>query len=537
MKHTKRLASVLLALVMAMALMVPALAAETGSITLQDADNVPVAGKTFNAYKLLDVKAYTEGTEGQAGTVVYTVPAELKSFYMNRYNLTGNEGDFDAKVVEKIAAEPDMFAFAAAALAAAKTAYTVNANVVPTGTATAEANATSVTINNLPLGYYVVEDTGTKTPVSALMLDTTNPNPSIVIKADQPSIDKVILDADSDKDETPQDDNTDGNGTAQDVGSVVEFKLTSKVPDMIGYTTYTYIISDTMSNGLTPVDKDEDQTIDVKVTIDGVIYNDFTVKQIDQSFTITFTNFINQKNNAGKDIVITYSAIINENALTTDKETNTVNLEYSNNPNDSNSKGKTPDKTVYVYDFDIVIDKYTGDETTGDRLADAKFVLYKQDTNGNYLYYYYNKDIDKVEWNELNEGEELEDVFAENYNGGTKITEVATDNNGSAKFQGLDSGTYYLHETEAPSGYNLLEDDVTVTITATYGADGQITSSSATSTTNGQYQQPQKVLNNAGAELPSTGGMGTTIFYVVGAILVLGAVVLLVTKKRMGDEK
>ena len=296
---------------------------------------------------------------------------------------------------------------------------------------------------------------------------------------------------------------------------------------MDGYDTYTYIVNDTMSDGLTAVDKDNDGKIDVTVTIDGDTYTDFTVAQDGQSFTITFNNFINQKANAGKDIVITYSATINEKALTTDKETNTVNLEYSNNPNDNTSKGKTPDRIVYVYDFDIVIDKYTGDKTSGERLDGAKFVLYKT-VDSKELYYFYDNITKEVKWIELADDTA---VTAAIKNG--TITEVTTDEDGAAKFQGLDSGTYSLHETEAPAGYNLLKEDVTVTITATYGNDGQITSSSATSANSGQYQQVQKIENKSGAILPSTGGMGTTLLYIIGAILVVGAGVLLVARRRM----
>ena len=339
-------------------------------------------------------------------------------------------------------------------------------------------------------------------------------------KAETPTIDKVIVNADSAN-------GGEGKGTAQDVGSVVNFKLTSKVPEMDGYDTYTYIVNDTMSDGLTAVDQNKDGKIDVVVTINGAAYTDFTVEQDGQSFAITFNDFIDQKANAGKDIVITYSATINESALTTDKEKNTVNLTYSNDPNNSTSRGQTPDKVVYVYDFDIVIDKYTGDEKTGTRLAEAKFVLYKK-VDSVELYYFYNETDDKVEWVELADGETVASAIED----GT-ITEVTTDTNGAAKFQGLDSGTYYLHETEAPTGYNLLKEDVNVTITATYGDDGQITSSSATSTNNGQYQQTQPILNKSGATLPETGGMGTTLFYVAGAGLVLVAVVLLITRKRM----
>lgn len=384
------------------------------------------------------------------------------------------------------------------------------------GTSTETKGATSSTyaINVIGDGYYFVKDAGTigtDDAATKYILKVVG-DVTVAAKAETPTIDKVIVNADS----------ANGKGTAQDVGSVVDFKLTSKVPAMDGYDTYTYIVNDTMSAGLK-------FNNDVAVKIDGIAYDGFTVAQNEQSFTITFTDFINQKANAGKDIVITYSATINENALTTDKETNTVFLNYSNNPNDNASKGKTPDKVVYVYDFDIVIDKYTGNETTGDRLAGAKFVLYKKAEGSNTnKYYFYDSNTKKVEWVAL-----ADDVAVDGAIKAGTITEVTTDSNGAAKFQGLDSGTYYLHETVAPAGYNLLKGDVTVNITATYGEDGQITESSATSTNNGQYQQTQPILNKSGAVLPSTGGMGTTLFYVAGAGLVLVAVVLLITRKRM----
>ena len=406
-------------------------------------------------------------------------------------------------------------------------AKVVGANLsTAAGTSTEVKGETSstYTINVTGDGYYLVKDTGaigTNDAATKYILKVVG-DVTVAAKAETPTIDKVIVNADSDANENPADENNDGNGTAQDVGSVVNFKLTSKVPAMDGYDTYTYIVNDTMSNGLT-------FNNDVAVTINGAAYTDFTVAQNGQSFTITFNNFIDQKAKAGKDIIITYSAIINENALTTDKETNTVFLNYSNNPNDNASKGKTPDKVVYVYDFDIVIDKYTGNETTGDRLAGAKFVLYKKAEGSNTnKYYFYDSNTKKVEWVALADGETVAAAIT-----ASKITEVETDVKGAATFQGLDTGTYYLHETAAPSGYNLLKGDVEVTITATYGNDGQIDSSSATSTNNGQYQQTQKIKNKAGATLPSTGGMGTTLFYVAGAGLVLVAVVLLITRKRM----
>ena len=397
-----------------------------------------------------------------------------------------------------------------------------------TSTETKGETQSTYTINVTGDGYYFIKDAGdlgTDDAATKYILKVVG-DVTVAAKSEVPSIDKVIVNADSAN-------GNEGKGTAQDVGSVVQFKLTSRVPAMDGYDTYTYIVNDTMSFGLTAVDENNDGKIDIAVTINGTEYTDFTVAQNGQSFTITFNNFIDQKKNAGKDIVIKYSATLNENALTTDKETNTVYLQYSNNPN-SDTKGNTPEKVVYVYDFDLVIDKYTGDETTGERLSGAKFVLMNSDKT---KYYYYDEANKNVQWNSLESGEKLEDVLAEEYTGNTKVTQVTTDANGAAKFQGLDSGTYYLHETEAPAGYNLLKEDVTVTITAKYGDDGQITESSAISTNNGQYLQTQKIENKSGTLLPSTGGIGTTIFYIAGAVLVIAAGVLLVTRRRMNKNK
>ena len=493
MKHAKKLASLLMALVMVLGMSVgttvTAFAANTSSHTITITNDK--SGHTYTAYQVFagDISAgkltNVEWGSGVNGADVLADLVKLEPYK-------------DCKSAEDVADVLVSFGDDSAQLDAfAKVVGTHLTTVAGTSTQTASPYTISVTGD----GYYFVKDSGTigtDDAATKYILKVVG-DVTVKAKAETPSIDKVIVNADSAN-------GGEGKGTAQDVGSVVNFKLTSKVPAMDGYDTYTYIVNDTMSAGLT-------FNNDVAVTIDGTTYTDFTVAQNGQSFTITFNNFISQKANAGKAIVITYSATINENALTTDKETNTVNLEYSNNPNDSESKGETPESIVYVYDFDIVIDKYTGDEATGTRLAGAKFVL----KNASEKYYYYNGETKKVEW---------KDALSE-------ATEVTTDSNGAAKFEGLDSGTYYLHETEAPAGYNLLKEDVTVTITATYGDDGQITSSSATSANNGQYQQVQKIENKSGATLPSTGGMGTTLLYIIGAILVVGAGVLLVARRRM----
>lgn len=514
MKHMKKLASLLLALTLVFALAATAGAENTTAhkITITNAQS----GHTYTAYQVLkgdysDGKltniAWGSGVNGDA------LLAELKSSNTNYSACTSAEDV--AEVLKGFAdnsSEIDAFA-------------SIVSNHLSNSAGSSTQTETPYTIDVEGDGYYFIKDAGTiaeNDAATKYILAVRGADVSITAKAEVPDIDKVIVTADSNNGNA-------GKGTAQDVGTVVVFKVTSKVPAMDGYNTYRYIVNDTMSNGLTPVDENSDNKIDVTITIGSESYTDFDVTQNGQSFTITFKNFISQKEKAGQDIVITYSAIINENALTTDVETNKVDLEYSNNPYDNNSKGKTPPKVVYVYDFDIVVDKYTGDETTGNRLDGAKFVLYKT-VGDKKQYYFYDDSAKQVKWVEL-----ADDAVAAAIQS-SSITQVTTVQ-GAASFRGLDAGTYYLHETEAPAGYNLLKNDVEVRITATYNTIGTLASSSAKSSNNGQYQQTQQVENKSGSTLPSTGGIGTTIFYVLGGILAVTAVVLLVTKKRMNSAE
>ncbi len=210
----------------------------------------------------------------------------------------------------------------------------------------------------------------------------------------------------------------------------------------------------------------------------------------------------------GAEIKVTYSALVNEKRRCEDFE-NSATLTYSNNPIAGTENTTTPVEET-VYSSKIVIDKYEKDSTTT-KLEGAEFVLYKEvtpegETTATKQYYKWNDTAKKVEW----------------VNTIANATTVKTDKNGAASFDGLADGTYYLVETKAPAGYNLLEKPVKVEV------KGGTTETALTVIAN--------VANQAGTLLPSTGGMGTTIFYVLGSALVLGAVVLLVTKKRMGTK-
>ncbi len=586
MKLAKKLASLTLALVMILALSVPAFAAEgentpaaNGSITINSTATVSVAGRTFNAYKILDVKDYTPAAnEGETGAVVYTVPEEMKSFYNTRYTLAGTEGDYDAQVAQKIAAETDMFAFAADALQAAK-----DAGVQP-GTATAGADATSVTINSLPLGYYVVEDTGTEKPVSSLILDTTNLDPSVEIKADQPKLDKTIVESGED---------VKNNNAA--VGDTVNFKLTSKVPDMTGYSKYYFVVTDTLSKGLT-----YDETTGVTITFtktadDGTVTTlktlvkdtDFTVdctktEGADNTLKIVFKNFIqyNTEEYKDADITITYSATLNKYAeIGVTGNPNTATLKYSNNPNYDHANepdGDEPDSTVPTGETEksetrtyVTGVKLIKVDPKGNTLTGAQFMIegeklntvlvtgevFKEDADGTYWKLTdgtYTTDDPATEGMDQSKYESTTTKYAKVIET-TEVTKTenvtytgTVDENGVLTFKGLAQGTYTITELKSPAGYNLLKNPITVTIGFT-APEANATSADCTwayswklgdevmkdASGNEITVNEIQVVNQSGTELPSTGGIGTTIFYAVGGVLVLAAVVLLVVKKRM----
>ena len=472
MKHARKLASLLLALVMVLSLATTAFAAgENGTITV---DN-PIAGQTYTAYKIFDVTynsdksaySYTIDSSSEWFTTVQAYATEA-----NGMTLTQVNGSTTYNVTTTSAFSAPNFAAALKAAVSGKS-----------GTAlTAQADGT-VSVSNLPLGYYFV----TSSTGALCNLTTTNPSATIHDKNDMP-FNKV------------------DDQASVDVGQTVNYTITGKVPDTTGFTTYTYRITDTMSEGLT-------FQKDVKVSIGGTNIDANTVKswityspdeQSATGFELTIP-VKDYQNQVGDEIKVTYSAVVNEKAVAKIGK-NSATLSYSNDPADSSKTTTTPADEETVYSSKIVIDKYkTGAKNT--KLAGATFVLYKAGTTeGSKLYYKWNDAKKKVEWVESK----------------AEATPKTTDDNGAASFDGLADGTYYLEETAAPAGYNLLEEPVKVEVKG--------------DNTEANLSVTASVANNTGALLPSTGGMGTTIFYVLGSVLVLAAVVLLVTKKRMSNK-
>lgn len=534
MKSMKKLVTLLLSLVMLCALALPAMAAETTySITINGAKN-----HEYTAYQVFSGVYYNGNRQVEGADAEYlsdvtwgdavdgaTLLAALKTSTIIGKDFTDNMSAEDvAYVLQKYAnksKELDEFA------------RIVGKNL-KTGAAgesdTANAENGKATISGLTAGYYFVKDTGTigADEIATKFLVKVVGNATVEIKATAPTIEKKIVNGD------------DSNHTSVNIGDQVEFKLTATVPDMANFDTYTFTISDTLSEGLT-FDKD---TVEVKIGSTKLEADTNytlispTAPQIDNTFKIEFTKAqLGNKveHDTGATIVVTYKATLNSNALTTDKESNKATLEYSNNPaGEGKGTVKTPDVPVYIYDFDIDIDKYDDTDNKdkdnahkdkSNKLENAEFILYKEVTENEQqktYYYKWDKDSNTVKWVPEKD----------------QATRKTTTAEGKTSFQGIAAGKYFLEETKAPDGYNKLKTPVEVEITAEYKAEtGELTDTNAKKNgTDGQYIRTVEVPNKAGAVLPSTGGIGTTIFYVLGSILALGAAVLLIAKKRMNGQ-
>lgn len=579
MKQLKKMASIMLAAIMTLAMAIPVMAMPetppTGTITIKGSENAPLSetdedgnttSKVFKAYKVLDVEILANNKG-----FVYTVPKELRDFYSKRYNIDTKAGDFDHQVALKVAEEvgndksENVFGFATGVLAAAKAAGITG---VP-----GEIQKDSYVISDLPYGYYVVEDTAATKPVSALILDTVGANQEINIKADKPSIDKKI-DGNSDEDGDTTGDVVYNKGS---VGDKVPYKITSKVPDMTGYEKYYFVVSDTLSKGLT---YNEDLAIKVgekELQKDNDYILETSQEDNGTKIEIVFKNFIQYKENVEENIEITYSATINQDAVIgVAGNPNTVKLTYSNNPNTSDNgdpenpdkptpdspTGETPEKEVRTFVTGI---KLTKVDPNGELLNGAKFSIsgsgvkvviineeiYKESTSGTY---YLLKDGTYTTDSPDAEGmdQDAYDDTTKKYekvkvvNKETEATEINTVGyvkNGVLLFEGLTAGEYQIKELVAPSGYNLLESPITITISYTEPTDTshECVWTAVSGENNLEFNRETGVFeieveNNTGSQLPSTGGIGTTIFYIIGGILVVGAAILLITKKRMSSE-
>ena len=496
MKLFKKIAAIMLSIMMVlgMANVVSAdttsgtSAATRGKITINNA----TVGQTYKIYQILKLESFSgkpsSGTN--TGNYAYKVAAGWSEF------ITTGEGNTYLEITDGYVKWKGATDAASVAEFAKKAlAYATSKNLIATKTADKVA-ATTVEFTDLALGYYLVESS-----VGALCgLTTTDNEVTIQEKNGAPSVKKEV-----------QEDSTSawGDSNTADIGQTVNFQTT--ITAQLG--AQNYVLHDKMDKGLT-----FDGTVTVKKNGADVAETNYTLKKStdspasitdDCTFEIAFTKDFCDTLKANDQIIITYSATLNENAVIAGEgNKNNTWLKYGENSNTTHSETTTKTYSIPVF-------KYTGTDTP---LENAKFELKREGETAAIALI---KKTSVTGTTPTYKG----DIYRVAKNGETgTVTEVTTPAFGKFKIEGLDAGTYYLTETEQPAGYNKLKDPVKVVIKE----NGTITVGEDTTTVD-----EVKVLNNTGSILPSTGGSGTTLIYILGAVLVLGSSVVLITKKRM----
>lgn len=483
MKRVKRVLALLAAFALVLAMAVPAFAeGETGSITVQGAVN----GESYSIYKIFDVTGYDTTTKPHK--IAYKVTDDWASFFEKgkpgaAYVTLDSKKQISGTMLDSSTA-PE---FAAAAIKWAKDS---THNIKATESKT--ANEGGVTFTGVTNGYYLVD-----TSLGALCsLDNVTGNTATISEKNKvPSVEKKVKNGDS----------YDSSNSAK-IGDTVEYKTTITINGSVGKV----VLHDKMDAGLTF----NETSVKVKVGGADVAADSYTLKKSAElsdscTFEIEFKDSYIAGLKTGTQIEVTYSATLNKNAVigTTGNKNDTW-LKYGNNGS------VTSETTTYSYSFDLV-----KTDSDGTLLAGAKFKLY----------------ADQDCTNEIELVADGANGYRVATTGETGVQYIETKANSALTIKGLKgTTTYYLKEIEAPKGYNELENAFAFNI-----ASANI--SSNLSDTSNKWDEGKStgihIINNAGTTLPSTGGMGTTVFYVVGGGLMAVAVVLLVTKKRMENKR
>lgn len=607
MKNFKKIAATIAALSLAACMAAPMATmnafAYDVTITKSSADSSDATHK-YKAYQVFTGKASVEdgktilsnidwGT-GVNGSALLTALKDLEYAEKDIYpdDEGKNTSETKVKPFDKCTNAKDvadvLADFADDSVVAKDFAEKVGANLITTNTTGTYSATDGMKITGLTDGYYLIMDDGEPTTegtakpnssaMTRFMLKVVGGNVEVTTKVAAPSVDKQVLDNDTDTatDETDKnvDDSTQkavkatesgltgywGETADHAINETFQFKLTAQLPnndEINEYKAYTLKFHDKWSDGVTPND-----TLNIKLYLgstdttgtvipaksgDGSTQNiyyeidttgktlDVVIKDVKQitGFSSITTGLKNL------EVSVTYDAHLNENATVssnaddknwTDNE-NTVDLEYSNNPNATGEgnpgtdTGKTPKDSVWVFTYEVD-NKKVKETAEGEALADAEFKLYLANTEGNAAS---NTEV-KLAYNDT----EKYYYPIEDQTSGTGIV-MKSGTDGLFNIHGLDEGTYFLVETKAPDGYNTAA-PTKVVIDTTHAEETNGTHANKVTFTGSTEGMNNTIIDNKGATLPSTGGIGTTIFYVVGGVLVVGAGVTLITKKRMTKD-
>lgn len=560
-----RCMAVLLTVAMILTMSMTAFAAEApkGTLTV----NNTVAGKTLDLYQI-----FTATKNGD--NVDYTLNSAYEKFFQSKISgastLTGEA--LSEKAYEYVKTQVGTDGKNGTGFAKEILSWILeNATTVAATHTTANTTAGTTVINNLDYGYYIVyplgaTDTstapGNETVKSvASLVSVTGDDATVNMKSNYPTVDKKIIPAQSGsgitvgaivdgswegnhqmelEDENDPEDTIAPRGVADEkkagdfaIGDTVTYQLTSKVPDMTGYNSYTFKFSDTLSKGL-----DLKEVLSVKVgntTLKagktGTNTYALTYDKTSRILTVTLNDFYNSyKNHTGETITVVYTATLNKDAVIgMNPNTNKAVVEYSNDPK-SDGTGTSEPSIVDVHTFDFTIYKYylkdQNNKENKTALANAEFELYKANAEGTAA-------DTNAKINIINEenGVYRQATADEAKATGFTSAKIVSDDDGKVLVKGLVAGTYYLRETKAPEGYNKLLSDIKVEIKAKYDeTTGKLTSYSVDYTYNGtpitgnaitnKDNSPEvAVENKTGAQLPSTGSKGALMVTLAGIVL------------------
>lgn len=568
MKTVKKVLSLVFGLALLLNVMsFPAMAADTHTITITS----KTSGHVFQAYQVFAgdysgtgagvLSNITWGSGVDSAALLLALQSDA-TYGTNFAGLTTAEQVADK--IAAISASTPGFPDAVAKIISSSLSTTKTDSTLVSGT------TYNYAMSGLASGYYFVNEqtlTGEGSAYTKYMLKVLGADLTVAAKADSPSIVKKVK-----ENNDPAYQNTWNDAADYNIGDEVPFRIVGLVPNMTDYLTYKYKMSDTLSSGLTLnpstikvyfVTGSDINAVATSTSATGwtELTSGFTKDTTSTPFTI---NFLDLKTTSGVSnngfIIVEYTATLNQGAIIANSDSglnkagnpNVVFLTYSNNPN-GEGEGNTPEDEVVVFTYSIPVHKVKGDEAATP-LEGAKFAVFTDENLAKAA---------ALNPSDANLASALKFTgSAGNYILGGTVVSLESTSSGKYEIKGLDQGTYYLVETAAPTGYNRITSAIKVILTPAFTAEnyvdrhvpdtddqlesvtvsnGGMVSASIASDKSMVYCPPTynyiTVVNKGGATLPETGGIGTTIFTLGGLILMLGAAIVFVAKRKLASQK